>query len=102
MTETRLLLCDCRKSQAIDAEQIERATGIPCSRVHTELCRSEVEVAGEAIRSGNVIIACQQERQTFEDLAAELEAEEPGFADIRDRAGWSDDTRPAAAKKWPP
>ncbi|MCX2725540.1 4Fe-4S binding protein [Roseibium salinum] len=98
MTETRLLLCDCRKSQAIDAEQIERATGIPCSRVHTELCRSEVEVAGEAIRSGNVIIACQQERQTFEDLAAELEAEEPGFADIRDRAGWSDDTRPAAAK----
>jgi len=98
MTEPKLLLCDCLKSQVIDVDGIGKATGLTCSRIHTELCGREAALAAEAIGQGNVIVACGQERRTFEDLAAELDAEEPLFLDIRDRAGWTSDTRSTAPK----
>ncbi|MEP3048107.1 MAG: 4Fe-4S binding protein [Roseibium sp.] len=91
MTDSKILLCDCLKSQSIDAEQIEEFTGISCSKVHTELCRSQAAIAEDAIRGGNVFIACQQEKHAFEEIAAELKADEPIFIDIRDRAGWTND-----------
>ena len=37
-----------------------------------------------------MIIACQQERQRFEELAEELEVDVPAFVDLRDRAGWGE------------
>ncbi|MHA7776659.1 4Fe-4S binding protein [Roseibium sp. M-1] len=98
MTEPKLLLCDCLKSQVIDAEQIGKATGLSCSKIHTELCGREAALAAEAIGLGNVVVACGQERQTFEDLAAELGAEDPLFLDLRDRAGWTADSRSTAPK----
>ncbi|MEX0343641.1 MAG: 4Fe-4S binding protein [Rhizobiaceae bacterium] len=86
-------------SQDIDVDALSSACGgMKCSNVHTELCLSEIEIAAEAIRSGDAIIACQQERRRFEDLAAELEIDPPGFVDIRDRAGWSADKNPKTAK----
>jgi len=98
MTETKLLLCDCLKSQAIDAEAIEKTSGLSCSKVHTELCRKDAGFAEEALQAGNVVIACQQERQAFEELAAELDVAEPVFVDIRDRGGWTDDTASVTPK----
>ncbi len=98
MTQPRLLLCDCLNTQAIDAGLIEQATGLTCSKIHTQLCRGEAAQAAEALQAGNVIIACQQERQAFEDLAADLEADEPLFVDLRDRAGWTADTRSTSPK----
>ncbi len=98
MTELKLLLCDCLKSQTVDAERIEQATGVSCSKVYTELCRKEAAIAEDALQKGGVLIACQQERPAFEELAADLEAEDPGFVDIRDRAGWTNDSRSASAK----
>jgi len=98
MTEPKLLLCDCLKSQVIDADEIGKATGLTCTKIHTELCGREAALAAEAIGQGNVIVACGQERRTFEELAAELDAEEPIFLDIRDRAGWTADTRSTAPK----
>jgi len=92
MTDSKLLLCDCRKSQVIDAEQIGQATGISCSKIHTELCRAEAAVAEDALSAGNVMIACGQEQSFFEEIAADLEVEAPLFVDLRDRAGWTDDT----------
>ncbi|GAA0775845.1 4Fe-4S dicluster domain-containing protein [Roseibium denhamense] len=91
MTETRLLLCDCRGSQSVIADELGAATGVSCSRVYSELCRAEIGTAANELKNGDVVIACQQERQTFEDLAAELVVSPPSFVDIRDRAGWSDD-----------
>ncbi|WP_269585797.1 4Fe-4S binding protein [Roseibium sp. Sym1] len=98
MTETKLLLCDCLGSQKIDAEAIEKSSGLPCSRVYTELCRKEAESTAEALQAGDVMIACQQERQAFEELAAELETADPGFVDLRDRAGWTEDSAPVTPK----
>lgn len=92
MSDSKILLCDCRKSQAIEPGRIEEATGITCSKIHTELCRAEAEIAEDAIRAGNVLIACTQEKSFFEEIAADLEADDPIFVDLRDRAGWTDDS----------
>ncbi|GGH30940.1 4Fe-4S dicluster domain-containing protein [Cribrihabitans marinus] len=85
-----LILCDCAGSQAVDAERIAQGCGTSCSRVHTELCGAELDQAARLIGQGDAVIACQQERATFEALAEELGVEAPGFVDLRDRAGWSD------------
>lgn len=98
MTDMKLLLCDCRKSQAIDAERLEEASGVSCSRVYSELCRAEAGIAEDAIRSGNAMIACGQEQAIFQEIAADIEAEEPSFVDLRDRAGWNDGSSDASAK----
>ncbi len=86
----RLILCDCAGSQSVNAEGIAEGAGVACSRVYTALCTTQIEQAAKELGQGEAIIACQQERQTFEDLAAELDIDTPGFVDLRDRAGWGD------------
>ena len=93
-----ILLCDCLGSQSLDARALSDASGIACSKVHSCLCTDQIEIAADAIRGGDVTIACQQERRRFEELAAELDAEAPGFVDLRDRAGWHDDEGDASPK----
>ena len=92
----KLILCDCLGSQSLDADAISAATGLGCSRVFTNLCEAQIEDAAKAIAGGDVILACQQERLRFEELAAEIEADTPAFLDLRDRAGWSDDESASA------
>ena len=93
-----LILCDCLGSQSVDAKAIGDHTGLTCSRVHTALCTREIESAAAALQAGDAVIACQQERATFEELAEELGVDAPGFVDLRDRAGWSDQGADAAPK----
>lgn len=85
-----LVLCDCLGSQTVDAAAIEAGCDLECSKVYTNLCMDQIEQAAKEISEGDVIIACQQERQRFEQLAEELEAPPPAFVDIRDRAGWGE------------
>lgn len=91
MTKT-LILCDCLGSQALDAGALSTATGLPCSRVYTELCGAQSATAAEAMQGGDTLIACTQERVFFESLAEEIDVPTPQFFDLRDKAGWSDDT----------
>lgn len=86
----KLILCDCLGSQSINADAIAGASGLACSKVYSSLCMDQVNDAAKEIASGDVIIACQQERATFEALAEEIEAEVAGFVDLRDRAGWGE------------
>jgi ferredoxin len=88
----KLILCDCLGSQQMDAEGLERATDMQCSRVYSSLCTTQIDSAARLIAAGETVIACQQERPRFEELARELEAEIAGFTDLRDRAGWSADS----------
>lgn len=85
----KVLLCDCLGSQRIDAEKIEAVTGYNCSTVFNEACGSQIEAAAKVITGDDVIVACQQQARLFSELADEIHAAEPGFVDIRDRAGWS-------------
>ncbi len=86
---TKLVLCDCGKTQAFDRAALEAGSGLACSAVHSALCTGQIDKARAALSGGDVIIACQQERARFEELASEIDAEAPGFVDLRDRAGWT-------------
>lgn len=85
----RLLLCNCAGTQPVDAARLGAACGLECSAVHSELCTREIGAAAKALEAGETVIACQQERARFEELAAELGVVAPGFVDLRDRAGWT-------------
>ena len=84
----QLILCDCMGSQTLNREALSDAAGLPCARVHTALCTRELDSAAKAIAEGETLIACAQEAQRFEELAAEIGAATPLCVDIRDRAGW--------------
>lgn len=86
----KLILCDCLGSQKLDADVISEGCGLSCSKVYSSLCTSQIELAAKELSEGDAIIACQQERQTFEELADELNLDAPGFVDLRDRAGWGE------------
>ena len=96
----KVLLCDCGHSFAPDRDALSEATGLACSRVYSGLCTSQIEAAAKAIADpeSQVIVACQQEADTFALLAEELEKDAPLCIDIRDRAGWSDDSKKATPK----
>ena len=93
-----LLLCDCLGSQTVDATRLSAATDAACSGCYSSLCTTQIDVAAKAIQAGNVTIACAQEAHRFSELAEELDAEQPQFVDIRDRAGWTDDKASTTAK----
>lgn len=93
-----LILCNCLSSQTLDGEAISELTGLPCSGIHTELCGAQSSAADAAIRAGDAIIACTQERDFFETLAEDAGVPSPDFLDIRNRAGWSDDTSSSLPK----
>ncbi|WP_208349315.1 4Fe-4S binding protein [Pseudaestuariivita rosea] len=94
----KILLCDCMGSQSVNPDTIEAGCGISCSKVHTALCTTQIETATKAMAEGDVIIACQQERARFEELAADLQIDPPVFVDIRDRAGWTAEGQNATPK----
>ena len=89
----RLILCNCSGTQDVDAAALEEATGLSCSQVHSGLCTTQIDLATREMADSDAIICCQQERRLFEEIASETGGEMPGFTDIRDRAGWSDDPR---------
>ncbi|MGF1444988.1 MAG: 4Fe-4S binding protein [Pikeienuella sp.] len=95
-----LLLCDCAGSMTPDRQAIERATGLTCARVRSELCRSEAAVVEAALAAGEaVIVACGQEVDGFAEIAESLEAEDRlACVDIRDRAGWAEPGAPVGPK----
>jgi ferredoxin len=83
---------------ALDPKALSKATGVACSTCHTNLCGTQADVAAAAITAGDATICCAQETAFFEALADEIEAPIPEFLDLRDRAGWSSDTRPKLPK----
>ncbi|WP_170428059.1 4Fe-4S binding protein [Ruegeria arenilitoris] len=95
---TKILLCDCAGTQELDAEKIASACGAACSRVHTALCTTELESAASLMQAGDTVIACGQEQEVFSALAEEMNIETPGFVDLRDRAGWSEQGANAVPK----
>ncbi len=90
-----LLICDCAGSMAPDAAALARslgAEGAPVAvRACSRLCTAEAATARDALERGRTLIACGQMAATFEEIAAEIGAEDRLVtADIRDRAGWTD------------
>lgn len=93
-----LILCSCMGSQPIDVSLIGDAANVSCSRLHTALCTDEISSVAKVLQAEDVVIACQQEHAVFAALAEELGVAAPGFVDLRDRAGWSDQATDAGPK----
>jgi len=93
-----LITCSCLGSQAIDAEGLARTTGLEVAAPCSELCQGQIDLAARALQGGEAIICCTQEGRTFEALAEELGLPAPPLLDLRDRAGWTDDTGPTLPK----
>ncbi len=105
MTDTpdapRLFLCDCLGSQSVDPKSAAPACGAVAEKPATHLCRRELGRVSDALEGGaHVIVACGQEAAVFEELAEELGAADSlSCVDIRDRAGWSDESAKAGPKQ---
>ncbi|KIC44180.1 (4Fe-4S)-binding protein [Ruegeria sp. ANG-S4] len=96
---SKLILCDCAGTQSLDAERISGSCDVACSKIHTALCTQELDAAAALLQQGDqIVVACGQEQTVFSELAEELEVDQPGFVDLRDRAGWSEDGQDAAPK----
>ncbi len=101
---SRLILCDCAGSQTLHPGVIAGATSAVCSPLHRALCTTQADrLALELVRAaadGHVaIVACGQETDRLAEIAAEAGHAAPGFVDLRDRAGWSDEAARAGPKQ---
>ena len=103
MTHARcnVLLCNCNRTMAIDAQSIGKALGLETApSVATALCRKDVPAFESAMKSGEAtLVACTQEAPLFTELHQELKATgEIRFVNIRETGGWSDEGARAAPK----
>ncbi len=87
-----LITCDCLGTQTIDADGLATATGLAVPKPCSALCTTQIDRAAAALQDSDTIICCTQEARVFEDLAAELELPPAPLLDLRDRAGWTDDS----------
>ncbi|WP_299954981.1 4Fe-4S binding protein [uncultured Roseobacter sp.] len=94
----KLVLCDCLGSQAVEGDAIAKATGLGCTKLFTHACGAQIAEVAQHLGDEDVMVACQQEAPLFRELAEEVQAPEPRFVDLRDRAGWSNEAAEAAPK----
>ena len=96
--ERRCLLCDCEGTMRLDGRAIARALGGAEPEVATQLCRAQLDRFRQALATGEpLLVACTQEAPLFTEVAAEFGADLL-FANIRERAGWSDEGAAAQPK----
>jgi ferredoxin len=97
MTRT-VVTCTCAGTQGIDWDGLSDATGLNVKKPCSALCTGELAKAAEALEAGDAILCCTQESATFEALAADMDLPPPAMVDLRDRAGWTSDSRPTLPK----
>lgn len=93
-----LITCDCLGTQTIDAKGLSDATGLDVRPPCSALCTTQLAQAEAALSDPEAVFCCTQEARVFEELAEGLDRPAPPVLDLRDRAGWSDDTAPKLPK----
>lgn len=93
-----LITCDCLGTQTIDAKGLSDATGLDVRAPCSALCTTQLAQAEAALSDPDAVFCCTQEARVFEELAEGLDRPSPPVLDLRDRAGWSDDTAPKLPK----
>lgn len=95
-----VLLCSCERTMALDPAAIAGALDAQAtSHVSRNLCRSETDRFLSALAGGDVMVACTQEAPLFREIAEESGLDgRAQFVNIRERAGWCEDS-PAANPK---
>jgi ferredoxin len=97
----RLLVCNCEATMPLDGRALARACGAgEAPVVHTQLCRAQLDRFRAAAASGTpLLVACTQEQPLFAEVMGEGSPDAPAvFANIRERAGWSEEGAAALPK----
>jgi ferredoxin len=100
----RVLVCDCEKTMPLEAETLSAACRKAGAEgevdLNTQLCRAQLENFERALEAGEpLMVACTQEAPLFAEVAGELESETPlAFLNIRETAGWSEESAGANAR----
>lgn len=96
----RVLICNCEKTMSLDGKAIGEAIGVGELKVHTNLCRRDLSAFEKGAEGeGQLIVACTQEAPLFSEVIDESGlAAEARYVNIRERAGWCEDSSSANAK----
>ncbi len=93
-TNKTLILCSCDSSLKYDPEVFKRQ-GFDDVILIDQLCGNDLDVAVAALtQRDQVVFACEQQSQIFDQLTEELHLENAlkaslDLIDLRDRAGWT-------------
>ena len=100
-SDKKILVCNCEVTMALDGKRLGQALDEEGPiEIHTQLCRAQIDLFKRAAAAGGpLMIGCTQEAPLFEETRAEV-APEAGVAyvNIRERAGWSEESAEAGPK----
>ena len=97
----KLLLCNCNRTMRLDAKALGGALGLDAAPpISSELCRRQVSSFEAAAKGGDdMLVACTQEAPLFRELHGEFKsAGNVRFVNIRETAGWSQQSTQAMPK----
>jgi len=100
----KILICNCEATMDIDDEALSKACKLESKcKIHNNLCGSELDVVLDQLKVGNkenknLLIACTQQEEVFENLAEENNFQPPGTFNIREYAGWSKESKKSVPK----
>jgi ferredoxin len=96
----RLMVCDCEKTMDLDGKKLKSCLGGENELVvYSNLCRTQIEAFSTAADDDTpMMVACTQEAPLFREIAVEKGGRDIVFANIRERAGWSDAKKKALPK----
>ena len=104
LAQGNAIVCDCGGTMKINGKGLAKACGATgdCDPA-TALCRGETDKLAEALLNAkeeghSLLIACTQETSVFESLSEELGCDVPATVNIRELAGWSDESESANPK----
>ena len=98
LRDTSVLICNCGNTMAIDGKSLSKACGSDngCS-VATSLCRLQTDELTSAMlqakdQNKSLLIACTQETAVFDAVAEDNGCPTPLTINIREVAGWSEES----------
>jgi ferredoxin len=100
----QVIVCNCGGTMDIDGKKLAKSCGATGScDVATSLCRTQTDRLAAAMTAARnsktkLIVACTQETATFDAIAEELGYDAPQTVNIRELAGWSDESAKALPK----
>ncbi len=95
-----VLVCDCEGTMDVDGKALAKACGAKDLTVNSQLCRAQLEEFQRVAGKGTpLLVACTQEAPLFLETLEKMEdAPDARFANIRERAGWSEQGAKALPK----
>jgi len=93
-------VCNCEGTMPLDGKALGRACGAAEPFVNSQLCRAQLDHFRKAAAGGaSLLVACTQEAPLFGDVLAEAGlAADVAYTNIRERAGWSEESGRALPK----